>query len=142
MCKVSDQFKLCTCITKNVQGLKHYWVLKRPTKGLLQAVGELVMPANIGAAEDKFNKHLILTLLNKENCFDIELKHQEKDTLQLHFTVKENHEKKSNIFADGSYLAYAFKFKNGKWIANENDPFDDNFNKIKNGEISNALERS
>lgn len=93
MCKISDKLKLCTCKTKSVEQLKHYWILKRHNGQNNCIVGEAILPANIGEQADLINEKIILKMLNGDNCFDTELLHQENDILELHFTFIANAEK-------------------------------------------------
>lgn len=115
MCKVSDKLKLCTCKTKNVERLKHYWRLKRPTEKKHCVVGEMILPADIGDRSHKLNQKTILKQLNETNVFDVEIRHEENDILELHFTLTGEYEKYLPLSCNGNYLAYAFKFKKGVW---------------------------
>src|SRR5436190_20218096 len=110
MCKVSDKLKLCTCKTKDVERLKHYWILKRHNGQENCIVGETLLPANIGEEADKINEQSILKMLNEGNCFDIKLQHKENDILELHFTFYADPKKYFVMPWSGNYLAYAFKF--------------------------------
>lgn len=135
MCTVSEKLKLCTCKTENVERLKHYWTLKRPTEKTHCVVGEMILPANIGETADKINQNTILKQLNKGNCFDIELQHQENDILELHFTYKVDPENDLTLNCNGDFLAYAFKFKKGKWKKDYYDPFEIDFAEVQKGKI-------
>jgi len=135
MCKVSDQLKLCSCKTKNVEELKHYWVLKRHNGEQNCIVGEAILPANIGEDADKVNIITLRKMLNSGNCFDIELQHQENDILELHFTFHADPEKYFMLPCHGNYLAYAFVFKNDKWRKTDFDPFGENLDDIQKGKI-------
>ena len=135
MCTVSEKLKLCTCKTENVERLKHYWTLKRPTEKTHFVVGEMILPANIGETADKINQNTILKQLNKGNCFDKELQHQENDILELHFTCKVDPEKDLTLNFYGDFLAYAFKFKKGKWKKDYYDPFEIDFAEVQKGKI-------
>lgn len=143
MCTVSDKFKLCSCKTKNVEDLKHYWILKRPTEKTHLVVGEMILPADIGEEADKLNQKIILTQLNKSNCFDIELQHQENDILELHFTFKADPKRFHNLLpCYGDFLAYAFKFKKGNWKKYNYDPFEIDFDEIHKGKILRPFSNS
>ena len=135
MCTVSDQLKLCSCKTKNVEALKHSWVLKRPNGGQDCIIGEAILPANIGEEVDKINIRTIRKMLNSGNCFDIELQHQENDILVLYFTFYADPDKYFMLPCHGNYLAYAFVFKNNKWRKTDFDPFGENLNNIQKGKI-------
>ena len=141
MCTISDQLKLCTCKTKNVKQLMHYWVLKRQTKTdiITSMVGEIMLPLDIGEAADKFNKKTIVNLLNQTNCFDTEITHQDDDMLELHFTIKTYSNNPHMFQSQGGYLVYTFKFKKGKWFKEQYDPFQDNYTEIEKGKIQNPF---
>ncbi len=129
MCKVSDQLRLCSCKATNVEKLKHYWILKRHDGGSNCIIGDAILPANIGEDANKVNISTLSIMLNKGNCFDIEVQHQENDILVLHFTFHADPDKY------GSYLAYAFVFKNNKWRKTVYDPFGANLQEIQKGKI-------
>ena len=135
MCKVSDQLKLCSCKTNNIEKLKHYWILKRHNGENNCMIGEAILPASIGKAADKINIKSLGIMLNSGNCFDIALQHQENDILELHFTVRRDPEKDMILLDDGNYLAYAFIFKNNKWKKTVFDPFGANLKDIQRGKI-------
>lgn len=135
MCKVSDKLKLCTCKTKNVERLKHYWILKRHNGQNNCIVGEAILPANIGEQANKINEKALLKMLNQGNCFDITLQHQENDILELHFTFYADPEKYFMLPCNGNYLAYAFKFKKDSWKKTYFDPFSENLEDIQKGKI-------
>lgn len=139
MCTVSDKLKLCTCKTENVKQLKHYWILKRPTDRTYFVIGEMILPAYIGEAADKINQNKILSQLKNGNCFDIELQHKENDILELHFTYKADPDTFLNLPCHGDFLAYAFKYKNGKWRNSSYNPYEINFDEIQKGKISNPF---
>lgn len=135
MCKVSDQLKLCSCKTKDVEKLKHYWILKRHNGENNCIVGEAILPANIGEDTDRLNIKTLGKMLNSGNCFDVNLQHQENDILELHFTFHADPEKYLMLPCHGNYLAYAFVFKNNKWKKTDFDPFGENLEDIQKGKI-------
>lgn len=136
MCTVSDKLKLCSCKAENVERLKHYWILRRPTEKTHWVVGLMILPADIGKDADKLNQQNILRQLNSRNCFDIELQHQENDILELHFTIKANSRRNQNLLlSHGDFLAYAFKFKKGKWTKDNYNPFEIDFEEVQKGKI-------
>jgi len=139
MCNISDKLKLCTCKTKNVEQLKHYWILKRRNGGNNYIVGQTMLPANIGEKQDRLNANNLQRLLNEGNCFDIKLLQEENDILKLHFTFYADREKYLMLPCHGNYLAYAFKFKKGKWNKKNYDPFGENLNNIQKGKIKNPF---
>lgn len=140
MCTISDKLKLCTCKTKRVDQLEHVWFLKRPNDKNICVFGEMMFPAEIGEKADELNQKTILTQLNNGNCFDVDFQPQTNDVLVLHFSLKQSLEKdpKKPSF-NSDYLAYAFKFVNGKWKVDDYNPFDSNFEDIQFGKIINPF---
>lgn len=135
MCIISYNLKLCTCKTKNIHQLKHYWIIKRRTEKANWFVGEMILPANIGEDAHQLNQKILLTQLNSGNCFDVVLQHQEGDTLELHFTVKANPTRYINLPFHDDYVAYAFKFWKGKWNKEKYDSFGQGFYEVQKGKI-------
>ncbi len=135
MCQVSDKIKLCSCKTKDVTELKHYWVLMCPENKEGEMLGTIIPPADIGEQLEKLNIHTLRTQLNNGNCFDVELLHQEKDILELHFTCTPQ-PKTESMFQDYSnYLVYAFVYKKGKWRKTNYDHFGNNLSSVQEGKI-------
>lgn len=141
MCTVSDQLKLCTCKPDEVEKLKHYWVLRRPNNGKNILIGEIIFPKQIGECTDRINKNKIQNQLNTGSCFDVDLLNQENDILELYFTLDTNAVKPKKILYIGGYLAYSFKFKKGKWINDNYDPFEVNAEEIQSGKILNPFSK-
>lgn len=136
MCQVSDKIKLCSCKTKNVEQLKHYWIIKRRNKDTSFIVGEIMMPAEIGEENHKINQDIILNQLNAGDIFDIEIHPNNNDILELHFTFKADGYRANNLQSDfDDYLAYAFKYKNGQWKKATYDNWIVNFDEIHKGKI-------
>jgi hypothetical protein len=135
MCKISDKIKLCSCKTKNVDRLKHYWVLNRPEKKDIEMLGSIIPPADIGEKIEKFNITTLRKQLNDGNCFDIELSHQENDVLELHFTCTPKLDSGKTDSDFGNYLVYAFVFKKGKWKKTSYDHFGNNLSEVQAGKI-------
>ena len=134
MCKISDQLKLCTCETNDVEQLKHYWVLSRPGRQF-DLIGETFPPTYIGEKLDRINENTILKLLNEGNCFDTEIMHQENDVLELHFDLNLVRQKNLASSYNSNYLIYTFKFQRGIWELNSFDPFGKNTEDILKGQI-------
>lgn len=136
MCKVSDKLTLCSCKTEDVTTLKHYWVLKRTFNRGMYIIGSIVPPADIGEDLNQYNISTLETLLNKGNAFDTQIQLENKDILELHFTV----DTKSKDKDTGGYLCYAFKFKNGKWCPTEYDPFANDLMEVQAGKFKNPFQ--
>ena len=139
MCKVSDKLWLCSCEVVDFESLKHYWKLNRPTGEDDWIVGQAMLPADIGEEAEKYNYTLLRKLLNEGNCFDIEIQPSENDILVLYFTYKPTSTKRIQMPYNGSYLAYAFEFKKGKWKKGDYDPFESNVNLVQGGKIKSAF---
>ena len=142
MCKISDKLKLCTCKTKDVKRLKHYWILKRHNGQNNCIIGEVILPANIGKQADKINEKIILEMLNGGNCFDVELQLQENDILELHFTFNADPEKYLNLPWYGNYLVYAFIFQKDSWQKTYFYPFGVNLYEVQKGKIVNPFAKT
>ena len=135
MCKVSNNLKLCSCKTPNVETLKHYWILHRPTEKNEFMIGEAIMPIYIEESIQRYNVTVLRKLLNEGECFDVDIKHQENDVLEFNFSFKPNPDKQFPIYIQGNYLAYAFVFKSGRWKKITYDPFENNLTRIRQGKI-------
>jgi hypothetical protein len=128
MCRISDKIRLCSCKTEGVERLKHYWVLQRPEKKEWHVLGTILPPTDLGEKIEKFNIDSLRRQLNEANCFDVELQHQEKDVLELHFTCNPS----NNI---GDSLVYAFVYRKGKWRKTSYDPFGNDLLTVQSGKI-------
>ncbi|MBS1744529.1 MAG: hypothetical protein JST21_00010 [Bacteroidetes bacterium] len=139
MCKVSDKLKLCTCKTKNIEQLKHYWILYKYQKSNIILVGEPILPQEyeIGKETNEYNYNKLEDLLNGENCFDIDIEINNKDILILKFTCSQTPDKTKQID-----LVYEFVYKNYKWTANEYDPFDTNRLEKYKGKVVTSLNKN
>lgn len=131
MCKVSDKLKLCSCKAEDVQRLKHYWVLMRPFKTQDYIIGSILPPADINEKLEKYNLNTLQKILNEGNSFDVEIQHEEKDILELHFTVKTSR----NDLYFSPYLVYAFVFRKGKWKSTEYDHFSNGLSQVQGGKV-------
>jgi len=140
MCQVSDKIKLCSCKTKNVESLKHYWQIKRKNKDTSYIVGEISMPADIGEKNDKLNMDIILNQLNTGNIFDMDIEHKNNDILELVFSFKADRERFRNFSPNtGDFLAYAFKFRNGQWKKFDYKNWVIDFDEVEKGKIVNPF---
>jgi len=140
MCQVSDKIKLCSCKTKNVESLKHYWHIKRKNKDTSYIVGEISMPADIGEENDEINMDIILNQLNTGNIFDKDIEHKSNDILELVFSFKADRERFQNMLPNaGDFLAYAFKYRNGQWKKFDYQNWVINFDEVEKGKIVNPF---
>ena len=139
MCTISDKLKLCTCKTENVTHLKHYWILYKYQKSEIIMMGEPMLPQEwkIGEENNEYNKTKLATLLNESNCFDVDLSINHKDILELNFTCTSKTNPQST-----THLVYEFIYKNGKWIANEYNPFNTDKLQKQQGKIKSPFTKS
>ena len=139
MCTVSDKLKLCACKTENVERLKHYWILYKYQKSEVIMMGEPMLPQEweIGKENNKYNKTKLETLLNERNCFDVDLRINNKDILELNFsyTSKTNPE-------ITTHLVYEFIYKKNKWTVSEYCPFNTDKSQKQQGKIKNPFSKS
>ena len=142
MCEISEKLKLCSCKTKDVEQLKHYWILQRPENRGEETLGLILPPADIGDDMEKLNIHTLQKQLNSGNCFDVTLDHQENDILQLHFTCKNDPDSFQFVFNHGEYMVYAFAYKKGKWKKAKHDPFGNNLYEVQSGRITSPFVRN
>lgn len=110
MCSIHEGFKLCSCegeINFDAEGI--YWILSRinPAKELVQRKGKVVLPRYNAQEEDQ--RTLILTELNKQNCFDFDFTPRLNDFLKITIEFK-NHSQR-----------YCFQYTNNQWIVNSCD---------------------
>ena len=134
MCKVSDKLKLCACTTP-LESLKHYWVLSRFNKDLdFEVIGTTMMPYYIDPVTDKFNIGQLLNLLNDGDPFDTEIIPQERDRLQISFTIGPGKD---------DFITYGFEYQNHKWQEEPFDPFGwmYQYSEEQSGKIKNPLQR-
>ncbi|WP_036678794.1 hypothetical protein [Daejeonella oryzae] len=130
MCKISTQLKLCTCKTREVETLKHYWILYRPDFSGMEILGSIIDPADITQEIALYNEGTLNILLNAGNCFDVDINVKEKDVLQLYFSCR------------NSYLTYAFTFKKNKWISTAYDLFANDLAEKLSGKIKQPFAKS
>lgn len=136
MCIISDKIKFCTCAKGSVEKLKYYWILYRCAKGKEEfCMGMPMMPTRMSDLSFEENQSTLLNRLNEADAFDIPLKFKAKDLLEI--VINNN-----TLDFDATFI-YSFKFKKGRWVAEETDPFDvmNHFNEEQCGKIKNALKR-
>ncbi|MEY3786413.1 MAG: hypothetical protein RIQ94_1430 [Pseudomonadota bacterium] len=105
--------QFCWPLTK----LDHYWILHRfnEAKDII-IIGEPIMPYEMPHPNYGINAATLTTRLNDNDAFDIAIKFEEKDQLEIVF---------NNLTKDPlKILTYHFKYTNGKWFEEDNDPFD------------------
>lgn len=73
-------------------------------------MGEPMLPASISPEDEAFNAALLLKLLNEGDVFDTDLQPQNKDRLQLSFSVSQPAEKSGR-----QHIHYGFEYHNGQW---------------------------
>lgn len=133
MCSVSEKIVLCTCDTKNIDQLKHYWVLFRhdPEMGII-LVGETMGYEFLFQEKDLHNPVILCNKLNNGGIFDQTLQFEDKDRLQISILFKKN----------SCNTDYGFEYRKGKWRVIEFDYFSWRavYKELQKGKIKNALE--
>jgi hypothetical protein len=134
MCKVSDKLKLCTCSKIDKKTNPHFWELQRPwyEAGIENAVGLIHAPVSLDFLDEQHNKNILYNLLNDGSCFDVALKLENKDILELHFKVNDEE-------YQSQYLTYAYVYSDGKWEESHYDAFGNNLRSEKEGCIQHAF---
>jgi len=135
MCIISDKIKFCSCANGSVEKLKQYWILYRINKEKNDlCMGEPMMPTSMIDFNFFENQTSLLNRLNESDAFDVPMKFKAKDLLEI---VINNNSKIQDPFT------YTFKYKKGKWEAEETDPFEimNHFDEEKSGKIKNTLKR-
>ena len=135
MCIISDKIKFCTCANGSVENLKHYWILYRFNKDKnYDCMGEPMMPTSMRDLSFEENQFTLLNRLNEPDAFDVPLKFNAKDLLEIVI---------NNTSDFYETFTYSFKFKKEKWEAEETDPFDimNHFDEENSGKIKSALKR-
>ena len=130
MCLVSDKIKFCTCISKNYETLKHYWLLYRHDKDKDEFVlGSPILPTSMRDLNFEINQSTLLARLNEPDAFDLPLQLKTDDRLVV--TINCQSDEVENPFT------YAFDYKNGEWITSTDDPFDliNNYNEETFGKL-------
>ena len=115
MCEISNELKLCTCST--TEDLDNSWELYINNKDQNHmVVGEPMFPVFL-TEQDLYNKEIILSLLNKKNCFDFDYTPKSKDRLliTLKSTLKDSSEYGSE------YIFHGFSYIGKKWKHEEFD---------------------
>jgi len=130
MCNISNIIKLCSCTNRSVNKLDHYWILHRfnEAKDII-IIGEPIMPYEMPNPNYGINAATLTTRLNDNDAFDIAIKFEEKDQLEIVF---------NNLTKDPSKtFTYYFKYTNGKWFEEDNEPFDlmNHYDELKFGKL-------
>jgi hypothetical protein len=141
MCKISHKLKLCTCSTKNDKLPKNYWILYKYVDQGLAIVGCPIFPASIPKEIEKHNISFLKKQLNDGNCFDFEVRIEEKDRLQFIFSPIKSELDDMAVW-NGNYIEYTFAFEKGKWKKLKYEPFIQNGVEKLVGKIKNAMERN
>ena len=130
MCKISKKLKLCTCNNSEELG-SETWSYYRLEEGKnLYLVGEIKWLRAMDPQKKRTQKSIICRMLNKSNCFDIEMQHKEGDILEIIFKVD-----------DENMAIHRFLFSYNKWKTCHIDSFEISRqrNLIKQGNIVNGL---
>ncbi|NRT14900.1 hypothetical protein HNP99_001244 [Flavobacterium sp. 28A] len=133
---MSDKIKFCTCVTTDVEKLKHYWKLYRFNKNNgLMCMGTPMIPTAMIDSNFKLNKTTLLNRVNEIDAFDIPLEFQNKDLLEIVI---------NNNVTGIDRFTYSFTFTKDKWKAIGEDPFEimNNYEEEQSGKIKSALKRN
>ena len=138
MCKVSDKIKFCTCGSgiKDVRKLDNYWILYRYNQNDYQIIGEIIdgviYTINLIQDNHELNKETILNRLKETDAFDIPIKFEDFDILEIHL----------NHLQPSKELVYTFNYYDKEWDFNSNESIsrDKSYDKLKFGNIDNAIE--
>ena len=137
MCKVSDKIKFCTCGSgiKDVRKLDNYWILYRYNHNddnLIDEIHDGIVLIKI-IQNDELNKQTILNRLKEIDAFDVSIKFEVSDILEIHL---------NNLNPDKK-LIYTFYRFGQEWDFNSFRSIsrDKSYDKYKFGNIDNALEQ-
>ena len=90
-----------------------------------------IMPYKMTHPGYNINAATLTARLNDNDAFDIAIKFEEKDQLEIVF---------NQLAKDPSkILTFYFKYTNGKWLAEDTDPFDlmNHYDELKFGKLKN-----
>ena len=98
-------------------------------------MGEPMMPTSMRNLSFEENQATLLNRLNEPDAFDVPLKFEAKDLLEI--VINNN---TSDFYET---FTYSFKFKKGRWKADETCPFDiiNHFDEENSVKIKSALKR-
>jgi hypothetical protein len=114
MCRLSAKLKLCTCEVASVAELAGFWVLHRFKPGKQELIiGELVMPDELDARVETYNLSMLKQRLNEADAFDVDLKPQPGDRLQLTFRCSEAD---ASGTARTKTITYGYAWTAGRWV--------------------------
>jgi len=117
MCVISDKIVFCTCETGSYEDLPHYWLLYRFNKQKdVICVGEPMIPFEFLQHNFNLNKETLAKRLNEADSFDKVIEFKPKD--QLEIVINNLAE------AEIERMTFCFKYKGGKWVAEEYDTFE------------------
>jgi hypothetical protein len=131
MCKVSDKIKFCTCSSgiKNLRKLDNYWILYRYNHNDDNLIEEItigvIYTTNLVENNNELNKETILKRLKEIDTFDVPIKFEVSDILEIHL----------NNLNPTKKLIYTFHYFGQEWDFNSNDSIsrDKSYDKYKFG---------
>jgi hypothetical protein len=103
---------------------------------MVNCMGTSMMPTSMRDLSFEENQTTLLNRLNEPDAFDVPMKFKAKDLLEV--VINNNASDFDKTFT------YTFKFKKGKWVAEETDPFDimNHFDEENSGKIKSAVKRN
>ena len=134
MCQVSDKMKFCTCSPAERKTLENGWIFHRYVgEKEISILGSTTMPADwTNPKLSEINYEMLTKRLNEPDAFDVKLRANELDRLEIFFTPPPG---------TGEPLQYVFEYKDGEWGKAPWEPFDlQNYYKRRtSGKIDNAF---
>jgi hypothetical protein len=114
MCKISSNFKLCTCSIplSELKQKGDYWILyKAQRRQSIETIiiGEPIVPYDTEHNETFLTQEAILDYLNSGNAFDVPLAHQNGDRLLVSIAMSFSSGKKS-------MHSFTFEFNDNEWL--------------------------
>ncbi len=78
-------------------------------------MGMPIMPYDLLQPNFQLNKHTLANRLNEPDAFDKAISFRAKDQLEIVI---------NNLLDDTRRMVFCFRYKKGKWLEEEYDPFD------------------
>lgn len=130
MCKIAKTIKFCSC-AKVDETIKNVWTYYRLVEGKKEfRVGEICWIQQLKPEIAQNQKRTICRMLNKSNCFDFDMIHQEGDILQTSFNGNEDF-----------MVSHYFIYSKNKWKTVYVNSLEVEFERdiLAFGEITNGL---
>jgi hypothetical protein len=114
MCKISSNFKLCTCSIplSELKQKGNYWILyKAQSRQSIETIiiGEPIVPYGTEHNETFLTQEAILDCLNSGNAFDVPLEHHSGARLLVSIAMSFSSGKKGRH-------SFTFEFNDNEWL--------------------------